>query len=75
MGLTSLYSSMMRELTSRGFPLSADRMRYIVKLHPTSAQCNIPTTRRDSPSRKTSDGTKETLESLGHVMREIILVN
>lgn len=30
--LTTEYSSMMRELTSRGFPLSADRIRYMVKL-------------------------------------------
>ena len=31
--LQSEYSSIMSELTRSGFPLSADRIRYIVKLH------------------------------------------
>lgn len=74
--LQSEYSSIMSEETRRGFPLSADRIRYIVKLNDfDNVSIDQLILAENAPSRKTSDRTEKRFESFRHVMRNEVLVN
>ena len=74
---TSEYSSMISELTRRGFPLSADLIRYMVKLRPPSQLAAMlrEGPKASAPSRQTGYGAEQAFEGLRHVVTDKVLID